>query len=826
MVSSSNLGFPRMGENRELKKLVENYWQGKVEETQFQKELKEIRINHWKLQKEAGIEIIPSNDFSLYDQVLDHIHLFGAIPKRYTPVVESEIEDGSNGLRTYFAMGRGYQTSKAATQVSETNTQGAFASKVEKSIDVGSMEMKKWFDTNYHYIVPEFEDSQQFKLTNYGGYSEPKPIHEFLEAKSIDIETRPVILGPISFLLLGKSSDSSKPYSSKFDSLVHLNSLLSVYEELFKQFEKIGVKSVQIDEPVLCFDLFETELVKNAYTTAFNVIHKAAPTITILIATYFGEIRENIDLITSLPVNGIHIDTIRSSPSQLESVLTKIPNSWTISIGIIDGRNVWKNDLTKSLITLKNIISKTGSDRILLAPSCSLLHCPHSLTREIGKVESQVLDWLAFSLEKLKEISFLTYALNKCTFTTDENDIIFPEDTDSTIKEYYQLNKVSNQKRKESKLIHNDIVKKRVTEITPSMLKRENPFPIRRDAQRKRLTTLPTLFPTTTIGSFPQTKEVRLARSNFKSKKITSEAYDQFIRDEIRKCIKVQEECELDVLVHGEFERTDMVEYFGEYLDGFVFTQNGWVQSYGSRCVKPPIIYGDVNRPVPMTLEYTTFAQTLTTKPMKGMLTGPVTILQWSFVRDDQPRSETCFQIGLAIRDEVTDLENKGIACIQIDEPAIREGLPLRLSDWNQYLKWAIDSFLLSSTGVKDSTQIHSHMCYSDFNDIFESIQRMDTDVLTIENSKSDLKLLKAFEKYGYTNEIGPGLYDIHSPRIPSVEDMKDRVEQMLKYLSTNLLWINPDCGLKTREPETTRLALINMVKVAKQFREIYANKE
>ncbi|EGC29949.1 hypothetical protein DICPUDRAFT_51014 [Dictyostelium purpureum] len=815
MVSSSNLGFPRMGENRDLKKIVEAYWAGKVDEVEFSNTIKSIRAKHWTLQKETGINIIPSNDFSLYDHVLDHVLLFGAIPKRYEPVVESEVEDNSNGFRTYFAMARGYQTKKAASEVAATETEGAFATKVEKKIDVGSFEMKKWFDTNYHYMVPEFEAEQQFKLTNHAGYTAPKPVHEFLEAKALGIETRPVILGPISFLLLGKSADSNKPYTTKFDSLVHLEALVKVYEQLFEQLVAAGVKSVQIDEPVLCFDLLEdttrADLIKNAFSVAYNRIHKVAPTVNILIATYFGEVRENIELITSLPINGVHIDRVRSSSAAFDAVLAKIPSTWTVSIGIIEGRNIWKNNLNNSIIVVKKAIDLFGSERVIVSPSCSLLHSPHSLAKEVGYVKAEVLDWLAFAVEKLKEIAFLAFVFNSCTVSVADNQV---------------TNVESNNVRKVSKLIHNDTVKSRVNAVTPEMFKRINKYPVRRDAQRKRLTTLPDLFPTTTIGSFPQTQQVRVARQNYKSKKITAQEYDQFIRSEIKACVQLQEECGLDVLVHGEFERNDMVEYFGENLEGFVFTANGWVQSYGSRCVKPPIIYGDVHRPNPMTLEYTSFAQTLTAKPMKGMLTGPVTILQWSFVRDDQTRSQTCNQIALAIRDEVVDLETAGIAVVQIDEPAIREGLPLRHSDWNIYLEWAVNSFLLSSTGVKDSTQIHSHMCYSDFNDIFESIQNMDCDVLTIENSKSDLKLLKAFEKYGYTNEIGPGLYDIHSPRIPSVEDMKNRVEQMLKYLPANLLWVNPDCGLKTNNPVTVKHALVNMVKVAVELRAAFSKSE
>ncbi|KAF2078525.1 hypothetical protein CYY_000150 [Polysphondylium violaceum] len=824
-IIASNLGFPRMGENRELKKLVEAYWAGKVTDTELAEGIKVIRADHWNLQKNQGISHIPSNDFSLYDHVLDHIHLFGAIPARYQAVVESEVTENTafRGWKTYFAMGRGYQTSKAASEASSATADTAFglAASVSQKIDVGSMEMKKWFDTNYHYIVPEFTATQTFSLTN-SGYSQPKPVQEFLEAKANGIETRPVILGPISFLLLGKSADSAHPYTSRFDALVHLEALLPVYTSLLTQLAQAGAQWIQIDEPILCLDLEyqgSLDTIKAAYTKAFTTIRAAIPSVNILLATYFGEIRSNIQAIINLPINAIHIDAVRTSETELSNIVNQISTTTlSLSIGVIDGRNIWKSNLKNKLAIIKNVVEKLGSSRVLVAPSCSLLHSPHSLNKEVAKVRPEVLDWLAFSVEKLQEVSFLTKAANSNTLV---EPITF---ADAELQVYYAQNQESQAKRAVSPLIHNPAVKSRIESVTPDMFKRINPFPARRVAQRTRLTTLPALFPTTTIGSFPQTREVRLARSNFNAGKLSAADYDKFIREQIVNCVKIQEECGLDVLVHGEFERNDMVEYFGENLEGYVFTANGWVQSYGSRCVKPPIIFGDVSRPKPMTLEYTTYAQSLTTKPMKGMLTGPVTILQWSFVRDDIPRSTTCNQIALAIRDEVVDLEKAGIACIQIDEPAIREGLPMRASDWDAYLKWSVDSFLLSSTGVRDDTQIHSHMCYSDFNDIFTAIQRMDTDVLTIENSKSDLKLLKAFEKYGYTNEIGPGLYDIHSPRIPTIEDMKYRVEQMLKDLAKELIWVNPDCGLKTRGWSETIAALKNMVQVSVQLRSTFSN--
>ncbi|KYQ96751.1 5-methyltetrahydropteroyltriglutamate- homocysteine-S-methyltransfer ase [Tieghemostelium lacteum] len=810
-VKSSSIGFPRMGENRELKKNVEAYWSGKLDEQEFLKTCQEIKCKHWKLQESTAIDFIPSNDFSMYDHVLDHTMLFGAIPKRYQGVVESEVNDKTNGLRTYFAMARGYQTPKAAQAVSSVDSgEGCCASgygnssQLKQVIDVGSFEMKKWFDTNYHFMVPEFSENQQFRLTNAPGYSRPKPIQEYIEALEIGVETRPVILGPVSYLLLGKCID--KPYENRYDSLKYLSNLLVVYGELFSHLQQLNVKWVQIDEPILSLDL-DHQLVKDSFEIAYKSIRSFAPSVNILVASYFGSLKANFNLISNLPINAIHLDLKRSTKDVISTILTKIPYHWSVSLGIIDGRNIWKNDLKASLEYLQEISINIGLKRLIIGPSCSLLHSPHSLDREQGKVSQEILEWLSFAVEKLREIQFLTKALNG-----------------QLDKEYYQLNQDCISRRSVSKLIHNIDVKNRVKSVTTDMLKRKSPFVKRSEAQKRRLSTLPELFPTTTIGSFPQTTEVRLARNNYRTGKITEEQYDQFIKKEIQQCVQVQEECGLDVLVHGEFERVDMVEYFGEHLKGFVFTSNGWVQSYGSRCVKPPVIFGDVYRPYPMTVNYTKYAQSLTSKPMKGMLTGPVTILKWSFVRDDQALSETCQQIALAIRDEVSDLENAGIACIQIDEPAIREGLPLCQVDWEHYLQWSIDCFLLSSTNVEDQTQIHSHMCYSDFNDIFPSIQRMDVDALTIEHSKSDLKLLKAFEKFGYTNGIGPGLYDIHSPRIPAILDMKERVEQMIKYIHPSLIWINPDCGLKTRSMLETKPSLVNMVQVAKILRSSYSN--
>ncbi|KAI9206007.1 cobalamin-independent synthase [Polychytrium aggregatum] len=767
MATATNLGFPRMGANRDLKKAVEAYWGGKITADSLLETAKELRRSHWSLQAAAGIAQghIPSNDFSFYDQVLDHSVLFSAIPERYAGVpVKSELD-------LYFAMGRGLQ-------------------KKEEGIDVPAMEMKKWFDTNYHYIVPEFKADQTFALG-----ANPKPVAQFLEAKALGIETRPVILGPISYLHLGKPARGV----AAFDHLSLLPALLPAYEALFAELAKAGAQWVQLDEPVLCLDL--PAHYKSEFAAAYGRLAAAAPALKILLASYFGTIGDNLNSVISLPIAGLHLDLVRAE-GDLDTVLArKSEFSFNLSLGVINGRNIWKADLEKAIAKVDRAVAALGVDRVLVAPSCSLLHSPHGLAAET-KMDKQILDWLAFAVEKLDEISVVSRAVKNGAHS---------------VKEQLESNKKSLEARRVSSLIHDPVVQARHKAITPEMIKRQSPFPARYAAQQARLS-LPA-FPTTTVGSFPQTKEVRVARQNLKKGAYTQEQYDEFIKQEIQKCIKFQEDVGLDVLVHGEFERNDMVEYFGENLKGYAFSANGWVQSYGSRCVKPPIIYGDVSRPVAMTVEWTKYAQTLTTKPMKGMLTGPVTMLCWSFVRDDQPRRITTEQLALAIRDEVQDLEAAGIPVIQIDEPAIREGLPLRRSDWTAYLRWAADAFLLSSTGVRDDTQIHTHMCYSDFQDIFTAIKDLDADVITIESSRSDLKLLSAFNGDSYPNAIGPGLYDIHSPRVPSTEEMHHRVKEMLKYMDSKLLWINPDCGLKTRGWTETDAALRNLVEVAIRMR-------
>lgn len=756
------LGYPRIGSHRELKKACENFWSGKISEEQLLKEGASIRALNWYLQKEYKIDLIPSNDFSFYDQVLDLAMSLGAIPKRYAPLLNNKIE-------LYFAMARGYQ---------------------KNGCDIIAMEMTKWFDTNYHYIVPEFTKEQQFSLFNN------KPLEEYKEAKALGIETKPVIIGPISFLLLGKEKESG------FDKLDLVKYLIPVYTKILKELEEAGATTIQIDEPFLAMDI--NEKVKSLYPIVYKQIKDACPKLEIILTTYFEGLRDNTGLALDLPVDTLHIDLVRS-PHQLDSILLSFPANKKLSLGIVDGRNIWKNDFTDSLNTIYKAVNKLGKDRVLIGASSSFLHVPYDLELETKEniLTPQIKQWMAFAEQKVKELSVLKDLLQ--------------ESPSEHSKEEFEANKKAIQSKQSSSLIHNIEVKKQIKNISIDDSKRQSTFPVRRQKQQEILN-LP-LFPTTTIGSFPQTKEVRAWRAQFKKGSLSEKEYNDLLRAETQKAIKWQEEIGLDVLVHGEFERNDMVEYFGEQLSGFTFSQNGWVQSYGSRCVKPPIIYGDVSRPDPMTVYWTTYANALTDKPVKGMLTGPVTILQWSFVRNDQPRSETCKQIALAIRKEVENLEQAGIQVIQIDEPAIREGLPLRKGDWKKYLDWAVNCFCLSASVAKDETQIHTHMCYSEFNDIIEHIALMDADVITIECSRSQMELLDAFAEFKYPNDIGPGIYDIHSPRIPNVGEMVDLMKKAIQVIPAKQLWINPDCGLKTRGWDETKEALVNMVKTAKELR-------
>ncbi|MGE8511474.1 MAG: 5-methyltetrahydropteroyltriglutamate--homocysteine S-methyltransferase, partial [Chryseobacterium culicis] len=755
------------GSKRELKKACEQYWSGKILLEELLNTGRTLCNQNWNIQKEAGIDLIPCNDFSYYDQVLDMSLVVGAIPSRYHEVV---LKKNNSELDLYFAMARGYQ---------------------KEGLDITAMEMTKWFDTNYHYIVPEFYKNQQFKL------SSDKIFNEFAGAKQAGINAKPVIIGLVTYLLLGKEKEEG------FDKLDLAGNLLSVYTEILTKLQEQGAEWIQFDDPFLALDL--TEKAKETYLSVYSEIRKRFPKLKFIVATYFDGLKDNASLAVSLPVNSLHIDLVRN-PEQLDDILNRIPENLSLSLGVIDGRNIWKNDFEKSLSFIRKAVEKLGSDRILIAPSCSLLHSPCDLDFETN-LNPEIKNWLAFAKQKVEEL----VTLKELVSGTEKEHIL----------EVFEENKKAIESRRTSSLIHNDQVKQRSNAVTEKDAQRINAFKTRKEEQQQVLQ-LP-LFPTTTIGSFPQTTEVRSWRAKFKKGELTAEQYDILLKEETQRTIRWQEDIGIDVLVHGEFERNDMVEYFGEQLEGFVFTKNGWVQSYGSRCVKPPVIFGDVSRPTPMTVYWSQYAQSQTEKWVKGMLTGPVTILQWSFVRDDQPRSETCKQIALAIRDEVVDLEKAGIRIIQIDEPAIREGLPLRKADWQNYLKWAVEAFRISASGVEDATQIHTHMCYSEFNDIIENIADMDADVITIECSRSQMELLNAFADFKYPNEIGPGVYDIHSPRVPSKEEMIELLRKAQNVIPANQLWVNPDCGLKTRHWEETEKALIAMVAAAKEASLEYA---
>jgi 5-methyltetrahydropteroyltriglutamate--homocysteine methyltransferase len=749
-----NLGYPRIGSQRELKKACENYWAGKITLAELLQAGRQIRQENWKLQQEAGIGFIPTNDFSYYDHVLDTSLMLGNIPPRFLPLVQEE-------KALYFAMARGYQ---------------------KGGMDITALEMTKWFDTNYHYLVPEFYRNQTF------GFVCTDVIGEFVEALKEGIHAKPVILGPVSYLLLGKEKEAG------FHRISLLKTLLPVYADILNSLQKAGATCVQVDEPCLALDLEEPA--KQAFGEAYRCFAQECPGIKILLASYFGGLGDNLPLACSLPVDTLHVDLVRA-PEQLDGVLAQIPDSMSLSLGIVDGRNIWKNDCDASLDLISRAVRALGEERIWIAPSCSLLHSPCDLDLETDEsvLPEKVKRWMSFARQKLDEVVDLS-RMNETLLAA---------------------NRKAHQNRLSSALIHAPAVQARISSIRDKDFERALPFTGRKKLQDAALH-LPVL-PATTIGSFPQTKEVREARAKFKKGLISEKDYTESIKTFTREAVEIQEEIGLDVLVHGEFERNDMVEYFGEQLNGFAFTQNGWVQSYGSRCVKPPVIYGDVSRPKSMTTAWTNYAQSLTDRPVKGMLTGPVTILQWSFVRNDQPRSATAMQIALAIRDEVSDLEQSGVRIIQVDEPAIREGLPLRKSGYAAYLDWAVKAFKLSVACVQPQTQIHTHMCYSEFNDIITSIAAMDADVITIETSRSQMELLDAFINFKYPNDIGPGVYDIHSPRVPSVEEMENLLRKAMKLIPAGQLWVNPDCGLKTRSWDETVQALQNMVQAAGNIR-------
>ena len=751
-----NLGFPRMGAGRELKFALESYWKGASDADSLLTTAYGLRQQHWNTQQQAGLDFVPVGDFALYDHVLNTSLMLGNIPPRF------QQGRADNELDQYFRMARGRAPTGEPT----------FA-----------CEMTKWFDTNYHYIVPELAADMDFHLVS------TQLLDQVKEAKATGFTPKPVLLGPLSYLWLGKVKGQD------FDKLELLHRLLPVYAEILQYLSALGVEWVQVDEPILVLDL--PLAWQNAFESTYNQLQTR--NLNVLLATYFGELRDNLRLACSLPVAGLHLDAVRGQ-AETARVLDNLPPYKVLSLGVVDGRNLWKTDLNKVLAWLEPIHQRLG-ERLWLAPSCSLLHVPLDLQLETT-LDTELKNWLAFAVQKLDELRILSQALTQGR---------------GSVRTVLEANHAAIESRQTSTRVHNPAVAERMASITPALLQRASTYPERAKVQHQRFD-LP-LYPTTTIGSFPQTPEIRKARRDFKAGELDASSYHAAMQTEIRHAVEVQEQLGLDVPVHGEAERNDMVEYFGEQLVGYAFTRLGWVQSYGSRCVKPPIIYGDVSRPVAMTVEWSAYAQSLTAKPMKGMLTGPVTMLQWSFVRDDQPRRDTAFQIALALRDEILDLEVAGIGIIQVDEPAFREGLPLRKDGWKPYLQWAVDAFRLSVAGVRNDTQIHTHMCYSEFNDIMPDIAAMDADVITIETSRSDMELLEAFSEFAYPNEIGPGVYDIHSPNIPTVESMVRMMRKASHDIPAQRLWVNPDCGLKTRQWAEVLPALANMVEAAKALR-------
>ncbi len=770
MTIASNLGFPRVGRRRELKFALEQFWAGEIDAARLEAAAAALRARHWQLQTGLGINHVPSGEFSLYDHVLDTACMLGAIPPGYGWT------GGKVSVATQFALARGARGTAAEADVGILPGRKA-------------LEMTKWFDTNYHYLVPQLDAGQQFALTSN------RLVTQVQEAAALNLRTRPVLLGPVSFLLLAKMTDGSDP-------LALLPRLLPVYAQILAGLREAGVPWVQVDEPVLALDL--TGQAKAAFGHAYTTLASgSAP--DCLLTSYFGPLRDNLALAAGLPVAGLHLDLVRGA-DELDAALALIPGDRWLSLGIVDGRNVWRTDLRRALATLRHVAAVRGPRQLMVAPSCSLLHVPNDVTLET-KLDPEVKGWLAFAVQKLEEIAALARGLD------EGNDAIAPalEQSDRAVRA-----------RADSHRVHRTEVTMRVQGVTATMERRHNRYPARRVAQQAKLG-LP-LFPTTTIGSFPQTTEVRQARAALTRKDLTGPEYDRTVQTWIDDAVRWQEDIGLDVLVHGEFERNDMVKYFGEQLDGYAFTQHGWVQSYGSRCVAPPIIWGDVSRPAPMTVRWSAYAQSRTARPMKGMLTGPVTMLQWSFVRDDIPRATVCRQIALAIRDEVTDLEAAGIPVIQVDEPAFREGLPLRHADWDAYLAWAAACFRLSTGSVQDSTSIHTHMCYAEFNDIMAGIADLDADVISIETTRSRMELLDAFAPRdeggaAYPAEIGPGIWDIHSPRVPDTAEMRELLGLARRRLADWQIWVNPDCGLKTRQWAEVKPALVSLVAAARQLR-------
>ncbi|XP_047307760.1 5-methyltetrahydropteroyltriglutamate--homocysteine methyltransferase-like [Impatiens glandulifera] len=758
-MASHIVGYPRMGPKRELKFALESFWDGKSSAEDLKKVSADLRSSIWKQMTDAGIKYIPSNTFSYYDHVLDTTAMLGAVPPRYNWT------GGEIGFDVFFSMARG-------------------------NASVPAMEMTKWFDTNYHYIVPELGSDVNFS------YSSHKAVDEYKEAKALGVDTVPVLVGPVSYLLLSKPA---KDVDKSFSLLSLLSKIVPIYKEVVEELKAAGASWIQFDEPILVKDLDSHNL--EAFTSAYTELESSLSGLNVLVETYFADVpAEAFKILTSLKgVSGFGFDLIRGTQT-LDLIKKDFPKEKYLFAGVVDGRNIWANDLAASLSVLESLEGVVGKDKLVVSTSCSLLHTAVDLVNET-KLDDEIKSWMAFAAQKIVEVNALAKAL------ADQKD-----------ESFFSANSSALASRKSSPRVNNEAVQKVAAGLKESDHRRATNVSSRLDAQQKKLN-LPVL-PSTTIGSFPQTVELRKVRREYKANKVSEDDYIKAMKEEINKVVKLQEELDIDVLVHGEPERNDMVEYFGEQLSGFAFTVNGWVQSYGSRCVKPPVIYGDVSRPKPMTVFWSTTAQSMTSRPMKGMLTGPVTILNWSFVRNDQPRFQTCYQIALAIKDEVEDLEKAGITVIQIDEAALREGLPLRKSEEAFYLDWAVHSFRITNCGVQDTTQIHTHMCYSNFNDIIHSIIDMDADVITIENSRSDEKLLSVFrEGVKYGAGIGPGVYDIHSPRIPSSEEIADRINKMLQVLETNILWVNPDCGLKTRKYGEVKPALENMVSAAKAIR-------
>ena len=766
MALAHTLGFPRIGADRELKKALESYWKGDLDQDALQSVGRQLRATHWQLQKDAGIDLLPVGDFAWYDQVLTHSLAFGVIPERFDSTRDTH---GLPTLDTLFAMARG----ATATCCGGEHGQTQYA-----------QELTKWFDTNYHYLVPEFSAEQPFKL------SWEQLFDEVAEARALGHNVKPVIIGPLTYLWLGKAK------GNHFDKLDLLERLLPVYNEILGRLAAQGVEWVQIDEPILTLDL--PQAWKNAFERAYHILQYSP--LKKLVATYFSGLQDNLGLAVGLPVQGLHIDAVRA-PDQLLHVLDRLPTYKILSVGLVNGRNVWRCELEPVLAQLQFAQERFG-DNLWVSSSCSLLHSPVDVERE-DKLDPELKSWLAFAVQKCGEIAVLRDALN---------DPQAPK-----VQAALAESRAVQLSRAESPRIHKADVQARVAAIGPNDSQRHAPFAKRIEQQRARLK-LPA-FPTTTIGSFPQTASIRLARQAFKQGKLSANDYTDAMRHEVRHSVQIQERLGLDVLVHGEAERNDMVEYFAEQLDGYLFTRFGWVQSYGSRCVKPAIIYGDLSRPNAMTVDWITYAQGQTDKVMKGMLTGPVTMLMWSFPREDVSRKVQAQQLALALRDEVLDLEAAGIKIVQIDEAAFREGLPLRRAQWQEYLDWAVEAFRLSASGVRDETQIHTHMCYSEFNDVIEAIAAMDADVITVETSRSDMELLEAFKAFDYPNDIGPGVYDIHSPRVPDTAEMVKLMSKAVKRIPAERLWVNPDCGLKTRAWPETEAALVNMVAAARQLR-------